>query len=74
MKRIVAVAGTLMLTAVAMGGAQQAPQAPSAVELKAGDKAPDFALPGTDGKTHKLSDYKGHEVVLAWFPKAFTGG
>jgi peroxiredoxin Q/BCP len=44
------------------------------VELKVGDNAPDFSLPGTDGKTHKLSDYKGKTVVLAWFPKAFTGG
>ena len=44
------------------------------VELKEGDRAPDFSLPGSDGKTHKLSDYKGRAVVLAWFPKAFTGG
>ena len=42
--------------------------------LKVGDMAPDFALPGSDGKIHKLSDYKGKTVVLAWFPKAFTGG
>src|SRR4029077_14373626 len=47
---------------------------PAPVELKAGDKAPDFSLPGTDGKTHKLADYKGKTVVLAWFPAAFTGG
>jgi thioredoxin-dependent peroxiredoxin len=47
----------------------------SAAELKPGDPAPDFALPGSDGKTHHLSDYAGKEaVVLAWFPKAFTGG
>lgn len=40
-----------------------------------GDPAPDFALPGSDGKTHKLSDYKGKKaIVIAWFPKAFTGG
>jgi len=40
-----------------------------------GDPAPDFALPGSDGKTHKLSDYHGKQaVVIAWFPKAFTGG
>ena len=46
----------------------------AAVELKEGDKAPDFAVIGSDGKTHKLTDYKGKAVVLAWFPKAFTGG
>lgn len=43
--------------------------------LKAGDPAPNFELPGSDGKTHKLSEFKGKRaVVLAWFPKAFTGG
>ena len=47
-------------------------QAP--VELKVGDKAPEFSLPGTDGRTHKLSDYKGKAVVLAWYPKASTQG
>ena len=45
-----------------------------AEELKVGDKAPDFSLPGSDGKTYSLSDLKGKTVVLAWFPKAFTGG
>jgi len=45
------------------------------VELKVGDTAPDFSLQGTDGKTHKLSEYRGKKsVVLAWFPKAFTQG
>jgi len=44
------------------------------VELKVGDQAPDFSLPGTDGKTHTLADLKGKYVVLSWFPKAFTGG
>jgi len=45
------------------------------VELQPGDTAPDFSLGGSDGKTHRLSDYRGKQaVVLAWFPKAFTGG
>ena len=42
--------------------------------LKVGDTAPQFSLPGTDGKTHALADYKGKSVVLAWYPAAFTGG
>jgi peroxiredoxin Q/BCP len=48
--------------------------AASAEELKVGDQAPAFTLPGTDGKTYSLSQLKGRTVVLAWFPKAFTGG
>ena len=44
-------------------------------ELKVGDPAPDFTLKASDGKTYTLSDFKGRKaVVLAWFPKAFTGG
>jgi thioredoxin-dependent peroxiredoxin len=44
-------------------------------ELKVGDPAPDFSLQASDGKTYKLSDYKGKKaVVVAWFPKAFTQG
>ena len=47
----------------------------AAEELKAGDAAPEFELKGSDGKTYKLSDFKGKQaVVVAWFPKAFTGG
>jgi peroxiredoxin Q/BCP len=49
--------------------------ASGAEALKAGDPAPDFSLPGSDGKTYKLSDFKGKRaVVIGWFPKAFTGG
>ena len=44
-------------------------------EPKVGDMAPDFELPGSDGKTYKLSDFRGKKaVVVAWFPLAFTGG
>jgi thioredoxin-dependent peroxiredoxin len=61
---------TAMLMMAAAGGAQT-----PAPELKVGDMAPDFSLEGTDGKTHKLSEYKGKQaVVIAWFPKAFTQG
>ena len=64
MKRFVGLAlGVLLVT----GGLASA-------ELKVGDAAPDFELRGSDGKTHRLSDMKGETVVVAWFPKAFTGG
>jgi len=45
-----------------------------AAPLAAGDAAPAFALTGRDGRVHRLADYRGRWVVLAWFPKAFTGG
>ena len=45
-----------------------------AAELKPGDPAPPFRLEGSDGKVHDLADLNGKTVVLAWFPKAFTGG
>lgn len=42
---------------------------------KVGDPAPDFKLVGTDGKTYTLSQFKGKSaVVIAWYPKALTGG
>jgi peroxiredoxin Q/BCP len=67
-----AVGMTASALAAALTGNAQTPQ--PAVELKAGDQAPAFALPGSDGKVHRLTDLKGKTVVLAWFPKAFTGG
>ncbi len=39
-----------------------------------GDRAPDFSLPGSDGTTYSLSGLRGTHVVIAFFPKAFTGG
>ena len=57
----------LVLIMVALGTA-------GAQELGEGDVAPAFALAGSDGQTHRLTDYEGRTVVLAWFPKAFTGG
>jgi len=61
----------LMLAATTLG----AGISPAATTLGVGEAAPDFSLPATNGKTAKLSDYRGrNHVVLAFFPKAFTGG
>lgn len=65
----VGLAAIVGLAGVVVGRSQPA------VELKAGDAAPPFSLPGSDGQTHSLADSLGKRaVVLAWFPKAFTGG
>ena len=76
-----ALSGLVLACGIIAAGAawQQAPPPsqpppPLVPVLKAGDVAPAFALQGSDGKTHRLSDYKGKTVVIAWFPKAFTGG
>jgi peroxiredoxin len=69
-KKIPALA-MLALSVIAL--AQQ--PAPPKTHLKVGDPAPDFTLPATDGKTYKLSDFKGKKsVVLAFYVLAFTGG
>jgi thioredoxin-dependent peroxiredoxin len=45
------------------------------VVLAPGDEAPDFELTGSDSRTYRLSAFRGHSAaVIAWFPKAFTGG
>lgn len=37
-------------------------------KVDVGDIAPDFELPGTGGATYRLSDYRGRNVVLAFYP------
>ncbi len=67
MKRLFAITAASLLLAGEWNMAQ--------AELKAGDDAPPFELKGSDGKTYKLADFKGKSaVVVAWYPKAFTGG
>lgn len=43
-------------------------------KLKEGIKAPEFALVGSDGEAHKLSDYLGKTVILYFYPKDNTPG
>jgi cytochrome oxidase Cu insertion factor (SCO1/SenC/PrrC family) len=74
LKLLSACAGFLATSAAVLAAAQAPATPPNPADLKVGDTAPGFALQGSDGKIHKLSDYQGKYVVLAWFPKAFTGG
>lgn len=42
---------------------------------KVGDKAPEFEMQGSDGKTYKAKDFVGKKaVIIAWFPRANTPG
>ena len=42
--------------------------------LKAGDPAPDFALPDQSGETVRLADLRGRKVLVYFYPKADTPG
>jgi peroxiredoxin Q/BCP len=42
--------------------------------LEVGDEAPDFSLPSDSGADVSLKDFKGHRLVLYFFPKADTPG
>ncbi len=65
----------MMLAALVIGGASAQDVKPGKTTLKPGDTAPDFTLTDTDMKPVKLSDFRGKKnVMLAFFPAAFTGG
>jgi thioredoxin-dependent peroxiredoxin len=73
--RIAMLLTIFIVGAAAMAAAQTPTTSSAGPELKVGDPAPDFSLEASDGKTYKLSDFKGEKaVVLAWFPKAMTSG
>jgi peroxiredoxin Q/BCP len=42
--------------------------------IEQGSQAPDFELPDQDGRTVKLSDFRGEPVVVYFYPKADTPG
>lgn len=58
----VAVLATVLF---ATGVATAAPEPIKTLEI--GAKAPDFALPGTDGKTHRLADFDEAKVLVIVF-------
>jgi hypothetical protein len=86
MRFVLLVAGLAVLVVGACKPKDAPAPAPSATSVSAaasaaapalarGDVAPAFSLQGSDGKPHALSDHAGKQaVVIAWFPKAFTGG
>src|SRR5882757_6754733 len=47
---------------------------PPTPRLEVGDKAPAFSLSDADGKTVKLSDFKGRKVIVYFYPAASTPG
>jgi len=74
MRRILLLLAGAVVASSGFAAAAASLHATPADELKVGDQAPDFTLPGSDGRTYTLSQLKGKHVVLAWFPKAFTAG
>jgi peroxiredoxin Q/BCP len=49
-------------------------KAKEVIMLEVGMKAPDFSLPDSEGREHKLSDYLGRRVVVYFYPKDNTPG
>ena len=77
--RVGLLAAVLVALTAGAGRAQQPAAAQPEVGPKAGEMAPDFEFTGITrygmlSKKHKLSDFRGSTVVLAFFPKARTRG
>jgi peroxiredoxin Q/BCP len=71
MKRRAIAGVALIVIAAGISGTRPVTAGDAAV----GDMAPPFTLRGSDGETYSLDQFRGEKaVVLAWFPKAFTGG
>jgi peroxiredoxin len=74
MKYLPMLAVALLTTTGALSQNATPPKTP----LKVGDMAPDFAVTTNNTSNHaavKLSDFRGKKnVILAFFPAAFTGG
>ena len=65
---------TLFLT-VLWFGAVTSMSGSATAEINVGDDVPDFKMVGSDGETYSNKDFKGKKAfVIAWYPKAFTGG
>jgi len=56
--------------AVAKGNTSRASETPT---LKVGDPAPDFTLSSHTGEQFHLADQRGKNVVIAFYPFAFSG-
>ena len=41
-------------------------------KVRVGDRAPEFELAGTGGRTYSLADYRGSGLILAFYPGDFT--
>src|SRR5262245_12452907 len=71
--RVVATSAAATIVGVSRAVARREHQ--PRTRLDEGDLAPDFTLTGSDGQAYRLSSFRGKRaVVIAWFPKAFTGG
>ena len=66
---------TRLFTAALLATSMMFTSGVAQAEVSVGDEAPDFKMVGSDGKTYTNADFKGKKaVVIAWYPKAFTGG
>ena len=64
-----------IIVVLAIGALIAAMAADPPGKLTAGVKAPEVEMAGSDGNTYRTADFIGKQaVVIAWFPKAFTGG
>lgn len=71
---VVAVVALLACVAIAACAARAGKAKRATARLKEGDRAPDVGAPNQDGVPTRLSQFRGHMVVLYFYPKDQTSG
>ena len=64
------VAALGLAAALLVAGGVQA----KAADIEVGQPAPAFSLPDETGRVRSLDEFKGKTLILAFYPKDFTGG
>jgi len=74
MRRTISRISPLLYLGIAAATAAPAGAQARTADIEVGQPAPAFSVPDESGRVRSLAEFKGKTLVLAFYPKDFTGG